>query len=258
MMRQILLVEDSTMFGRLTKAKLETVFDVPVHWAKTLAETITLLDGEKNVFSMAVLDVNLPDAPQGEVIDEVVGRGISTLVFTSNITEEIRSLVWSKKVADYILKDDPNSLDYMIMAIKRMESNGDNLVLVVEGSDGKRSFFSELLYVRKYRVINARNGEEALAILQKYPEIKLVVVQYFLPDMDGWSFCRKVREKFKRDQLAIVGIVAKGGKNIGIRFIKSGATDFILEESFMVEEFYCRVDQCMEMINLFQLSGRGN
>ncbi|MEE4243509.1 MAG: response regulator [Desulfopila sp.] len=255
-MKQILLVEDSTMFGKLTKAKLEAVFHVPVCWVKTLAETIAVLDSAKNTFSMAALDFNLPDAPQGEAIDEVVARGISVLVFTSNITEEIRSLVWSKKVADYILKDDPSSIEYLIMAMKRMEKNIDNLILVVDDSDGKRAFFSELLYVRQYRVITAKSGEEALAILQKYQEIKMVVTQYYLPDMDGWLFCRKVRETFKRDQLAIVGIVSRGGKNIGIRFIKSGATDFILEDSFMVEEFYCRVDQCMEMINLFQLSGK--
>jgi len=54
-MKQILLVEDSTMFGRLTKTKIEAEFDRPVFWAKSLHETAQLLDQAQNNFSLAVL-----------------------------------------------------------------------------------------------------------------------------------------------------------------------------------------------------------
>lgn len=251
-MSQILLVEDSAMFGRLTKAKLESVFDLPVYWVKTYTEAVTILNKADNHFSMALLDFNLPDAPEGEIIDEVIGRGISAFVFTSNITDEVRELVWSKKVADYILKDDPNSLDYIITAMSRLLKNEKTLVLVVDESDQYRSALSELLYVQKYRVVTAKDGKTALQILNKHKGIKLVITEYHLPDMNGWMFCRKIREKFKHDDLAIIGITSKGGKEIGARFIKSGANDFLLKQSFIVEEFYCRVTQSVETIDLIQ------
>lgn len=249
-MQQILLVEDSTMFGRLTKKKLETVFDVPVYWVKTRKEAVALLEKADNNFSLALLDVNLPDAPEGEVIDDVIQRGISTFVFTSNITDEVRNLVWSKKVADYILKDDPNSLEYIVTAMRRVENNHKTLILVVDGSEHYRMMISELLYVQKYRVVTAKNATTALKIIEQYPEIKLVITEYYLPDMDGWMFCQKARENFTHEELSIIGLASKGGKEIGARFIKSGANDFLLKESFMVEEFYCRVNQCVETINL--------
>ncbi len=251
-MRQILLVEDSSMFGRLTKKKLEAVFDVPVYWVKTLKETIELLDKADNNFSMALLDFNLPDAPQGEVIDEVISRGISAFIFTSNITEDVRDLVWSKKVADYILKDDPNSLDYIVTAMKRVDNNENSLILIVDDSNHYRTVLSELLYVQKYRVITAKDAKTALNILERYQGIKLVITEYNLPDMDGWIFCQKIREIHKHDDLAIIGIASQVGKEIGARFIKSGANDFLLKESFMVEEFYCRVTQCVENIDLLK------
>jgi len=43
-MQQVLLVEDSMMFGRLAKKRLEKVFEVPVLWAPSLAETEKILE----------------------------------------------------------------------------------------------------------------------------------------------------------------------------------------------------------------------
>ncbi len=249
-MRQVLLVEDSKMFGRLAKSRIEKTFDVPVFWTRTLAETEKILAMAKGHFSMALLDFSLPDAPNGEVIDRVVAEGITSFVFTADLTEEVRNMVWSKKVADYILKEDPNSLDYIIAAIRQLGENEDSLVLVVGDSAGYRTIVSELLYIRKFRVLNATDGKSALAILGQYPEIRLVVTDYNMPGMDGCSLCQKIREKFKQDRLAIIGFSSENEGNIGARFIKSGANDFIIQQSFLVEEFYCRVNHCLENLSL--------
>jgi len=249
-MRQVLLVEDSKMFGRLVKSRIEKTFDVPVFWTKTLAETEKILAMAKGHFSLALLDFSLPDAPNGEIIDRVVGEGITTFVFTADLTEEVRNLVWSKKVADYILKEDSNSLDYIVAAIRQLGDNQDSLVLVVGDSARYRTLVSELLYIRKFRVLNATDGKSAMAILEQYPEIKLVVTDYHMSGMDGCSLCQKIREKYKQDRLAIIGFSSKNEGNIGARFIKSGANDFIIQQSFLVEEFYCRVNHCMENLSL--------
>lgn len=249
-MRQILLVEDSNMFGRLAKAKIEKVFDIPVFWTKTLAETEKLLAMAKGNFSMALLDFNLPDAPNGEVIDRVVAEGITTFVFTAELNDDVRNFVWSKKVADYILKEDPNSLDYIIAAMRQLEENQDSLVLVVGDSADYRTLVSELLYVRKFRVLNATDGRSALEILSQHPEVKLVITDFTMPGMDGCTLCQKIREKFRQDRLAIIGFAAKNEGNVGARFIKNGANDFIIQQSFLVEEFYCRVNHCMETLSL--------
>lgn len=250
-MKSVLLVEDSNMFGRIAKKKIESVFNVPVYWAKSLAETEKLLEMSKGSFSLALLDFNLPDAPFGEVIDRVVREGISSLVFTSNMTDDVRDLVWSKKVADYILKEDPNSLDYIINAMRRLEENHEDLILVVDDSTTYRNKISELLYIRKYRVLNAVSGESCLEILKKHPEVKLVITDYNMPGLDGASLCQKIREFRKSDQLAIIGFSSEQDPSLGARFLKSGADDFIVKGGFLVEEFYSRVQRCLETIHLF-------
>ena len=251
-MKPILLVEDSMMFGKVTKTKLEAEFDRPVYWAKNLSETVQLLDLAKNNFSIALLDLDLPDAPNGEVIDIVVNRGITSFVFTGNMSNTVRDQVWSKKVADYILKDDPNSLDYIVAAVKRLDTNQDSLILIVDDSKFFRTQIAELLYLQKFKVITVKNGHDAIEILFKYPEIKLVITDYNMPEMDGCQLCQKIRVDFPPDRLAIIGISSNEDNRIGAHFIKSGANDFIVKQSFIVEEFYSRVNQCIESIDLYK------
>ncbi len=251
-MQHILLVEDSKMFAGIIKKRVEQALEASVFLAKNYAEAENLLNNSKRTFSLALLDYNLPDAPNGEIIERVTQAGISSIVFTSNITEEVRSFVWSKKVADYVLKDDPNSLDYIISIIKKMEANQNNLVLVVDDSSTFRSAISELLYIRKYRVLNASDGKSCLEIIERHPEVKLVITDYNMPLMNGWQLCQKIREKHKVDSLAIIGMSSDNDQSMGARFIKSGANDYLMKHSFLVEEFYARVEHSLETINLFE------
>jgi diguanylate cyclase (GGDEF)-like protein len=122
----------------------------------------------------------------------------------------------------------------------------------VDDSRLYRTSIAELLYVQKYRVITAKNGPEAIKTLNKYPEIKLIIADYNMPEMDGCQLCRNIRTNFSRETLAIIGISSESDKSIGARFIKSGANDFIVKQSFLVEEFYSRVNHCIESIDLYR------
>lgn len=251
-MQPVLLVEDSLMFGKLAKRKIEENFKAPVFWAKSLEEADKLLKSMESKFSLALLDFNLPDAPHGEAIDRVVAEGISSLVFTGNMSEEVRSQVWQKKVADYIIKEDPNSLNHVVSAMQQITANQDTLVLFAADSPDIRTAVSELLYIRKFRVLNAPNAKTALEILNSYPEIKLVITDFSLPDMNGTKLCQKIREKFNREKLAIIGLSSTEEQSTGARFIKSGADDFMVKQSFLVEEFYSRVNRALESVQLFK------
>lgn len=249
-MRQILLVEDSTMFGRLVKAKIEKALGTTVHWLQTYKEADRILQKESEKFSLALLDFNLPDAPNGEIIDRVLSHGITSFVFTAGVSDEVREIVWSKKVADYIIKDDPNSLRSIIASIQQLERNRSTLVLVAGESSTQRTMISELLYVRQFRVVNASGGRAALEILARHPEVSLIITDYSLSDMNGCDLCRKIREQKPQEKLSIIGTFVGDDKSVGARFIKSGADDCIDSNSFLVEEFYSRINRCLATLDL--------
>ena len=250
---KLLLVEDDPLFGKLIINKLESELNIPVVWTKTLAETLQLFEaeGSHNYFA-AVLDFVLPDAMNGEIIDCVMRNGIPPIVFTGSINPEIRKFVWSKTVVDYILKDDTSSLNYLVSTLQKLIFNRNQKILLVDDSLFFRKVLSELLYVQQYRLAIATNAQEALDTLKQHPDIKLVITDYNMPGMDGCQLCKTIRESHNKEDLAIIGISSEGDETMAARFIKSGANDFIIKQSFIREEFYCRVAQCIENIDLIR------
>lgn len=248
---RILLVEDDLIFGEELVKALESEIKDPVTWTKTLTETLPYLDGGQ-YYSAAVLDFVLPDATKGEIIEVVTQKGIPSIVFTSGISSELRKFVWSKKIVDYILKNDQSSLSYLLASLKKLKANKSHIILIVDDSLFFRRAISDLLYMHQYRLITATNGKEALEALKRYPEIKLVITDFNMPGMDGCLLCKTIRETYRKDELAIIGISSEKDETMAARFIKSGANDFIIKQSFIREEFYCRVAQCIENICLME------
>jgi PleD family two-component response regulator len=131
--------------------------------------------------------------------------------------------------------------------------NQNTLVLVVDESDSHRAYFSELLYVRKFRVLNASDCETALEILSQYPDIKMVIADFEMSSLDGCSFCRRVRENNKIEEVGIVAFTPSDDRMVGVKFIKSGASDYVVKNPFIVEECYSKINRILETMNLYSL-----
>ncbi|MDM8524225.1 diguanylate cyclase [Desulfococcaceae bacterium HSG8] len=252
-MKTVLVVEDSSFFGVMIKDKIKAETSFDALWVQDMSEAVKVLNETGNSLFAAILDFNLPDAPQGEIIDEVVDRDLPAIVYTSDLSEKVRDMVWSKNVADYALKDDSRSLDYIISMLKRFERNIGTKIMVVEDSHFFRKILTDLLRVHCYKVFSAHNGMEALDLLEEHPDMKLVVTDFSMPGMDGLALTQKIREKYDRNDLAIIGVSSEGDKLLAARFIKNGANDFIIKQSFLTEEFYCRVTQSIENLEHIQM-----
>lgn len=247
-MSQILVVEDSRLFGSVIQQEVESRLpEFKVYWVETYAEAEALLDEQQNNFFIGLLDLNLPDAPHGEIVDLVLDRKISAIVFTGDINDEVRDRIWTKNVADYVLKEGEQSIEYIISLINRLKRNQDIQVLVVDDSQFSRKVICDLLHVHKYSIFEAADGIEALEILKENDQIKMVITDYNMPNMDGFELTKEIRGKFGRDELTIIGLSGEGSSNLSARFIKYGANDFI-NKPFLQEEFYCRISQAIEML----------
>jgi diguanylate cyclase (GGDEF)-like protein len=71
--------------------------------------------------------------------------------------------------------------------------------------------------------------------------------------LNGLELTRKIRQNFSRDELAIIGISSAGDQVMAANFIKSGASDFIIKQTFLTEEFYSRVSSNIENIERAQM-----
>jgi len=252
-LKKILLVEDDRFFGAMVVRKFSQENDLEIIWTQSLAECREILTSGKHDFFAAILDFNLPDAPRGEVIAEVITHEIPVIVFTASSDAAVREKVWSFNVVDYVFKEDAQSLEYLIYTIRRLEKNLQTKVMVVDDSSFFRKVLVDLLKTHQLQVLFAADGNEALALIEEHPDVKLVLTDFEMPELTGIGLTQKLRQIYNRDKLAIIGISAAGDQMMAANFIKSGANDFIVKQSFLTEEFYSRITQNIESVERSQM-----
>ena len=179
-------------------------------------------------------------------------RKIPAIVFTGGVDDGVRQDLWERKVFDYVLKSDPNSLEYVTNLVVRIALNKTTKVLVVDDSNTLRKMISNLLKTHQFEVHEAIDGLEALDVLGNHPDIKLIVIDYNMPNMDGVELTVAVREKYDRGRIAVIGLSTSGNAGLSAKFLKNGANDFICKP-FEAEEFYCRINQNIELLEHISL-----
>jgi len=247
-MNKILLIEDSKMVSRVLRSHITQELDVEVVTAFTLAEAKSYLS-QKNEFFAALVDLTLPDAPDGEALDEVLKWNIPAIVMTASFSEDKRDELLERGLVDYIIKDSKTSFTYVVSLLRRLYLNQFISILVVEDSFTGMQFVSRQLKRCLLNVYEAADGLEALDIINHHPEIKLVLADYHMPKMNGMELVRALREKKNKEELAIIGISAMNEKSLSARFIKYGANDF-LTKPFAPEELQCRINHNLETLEL--------
>jgi|SRR6187549_2877601 CheY-like chemotaxis protein len=70
----------------------------------------------------------------------------------------------------------------------------DHTVLIVEDEEDLRELMRAALQSRGYAVVMAREGEEALRILEEISPPCVILLDLLMPGMDGWNFCEKIRQ----------------------------------------------------------------
>lgn len=243
----ILLVEDSRFFGHMVRDRIEEELDLSVDWATTMAEAVSLIESRGEDYLVVLHGLSLPDAEEGDMARYVTGKGLPALVFTATFSNGARHRIASLGVADYVLKENPKAVDTVLDTIRRIRSNPDTKVLVVDDSPTALTKVRKLLQAHRYEVFTASDGQEALRIMDEMPDVKLVLTDFNMPSMDGFELTRRLRENFPKDRLAIIGLSSERDEMLSARFIKLGANDF-LKKPFISEEFYCRVQHSLDML----------
>jgi len=249
--RPVLVIEDQRSLSQMVEAMLRDEWGCEVVVASNLHETEQVLKARSSEFVAAICDLNLPDAPYGEVIDLVTQYGVSAIAMTGAFGEELRNMVVKKGVVDYVLKEGVNSYEYAVQLVGRLHRNSRIKVLIVDDSLSARAVLKHMLEAQKLNVLIAVDGEKALEMLKLHPDIKLVLVDYNMPIMDGFEFTLQARKRLDKSHLAIIGLSADDGGNISAKFLKLGANDFA-SKPYSYEELTCRVTQNLEMLELVE------
>ncbi len=113
------------------------------------------------------------------------------------------------------------------------------LVLVVEDEDALSTLLTYNLEREGYRVASARDGDEALLIIdEQRPD--LLLLDWMLPKISGIELCRRLRNRPQTRNLPIVLLTARGEEPDRIRGLDTGADDYVTKP-FSMPELLARV-----------------
>lgn len=250
-MGQVLLVEDAAFFERVIRRQLSSIHGLEVVSVTNRAEAEALLAQPGFKPLVALVDLTLPDAPDGEIVDVTLKAKLPTIVFSGRFDEALRHTLLNKGVVDYILKDSPASLTYLTALVQRVCANREIDALVVDDSRVDTEVISRRLSLYQLRVHTASSHEAAIEMLGTFENLRLVVLDYVMPRVDGFEVLRAVRGRFGMNELAVIGLSGKAGPEVIARFLKSGANDF-LAKSCTPEEFMLRISQNLDMLDRIQ------
>ncbi|GGB51144.1 response regulator [Shewanella inventionis] len=247
---RILIVEDSETISKILKHLIVQDLGYHVDIAPDMASALTLL--EQHQYFVVVADLNLPDASNGDIVRLVLSAyKTPCIVLTSNLDADQRREILKLGIVDYIPKDNRYSYQYVVKLIDRLYRNQQVKVLVVDDSVVSRKFVRMLLEHHLFQVIEANDGEAALAILEQEDDIQLLITDYNMPIIDGVELILRVREKYNREDIAIIGLSNDNDESLSAKFIKNGANDF-LQKPFVHEEFHCRVLNTLDSLDMMR------
>jgi len=103
----------------------------------------------------------------------------------------------------------------------------DKKVLLVD--DDMRNIYalSEVLKKRGLKALKAENGQIALGMLEKEPDVDLVLMDIMMPVMDGYEAIKEIRAQKKFWKLPIIALTAKAMNEDRGKCIAAGANDYL-------------------------------
>jgi two-component system, OmpR family, KDP operon response regulator KdpE len=112
----------------------------------------------------------------------------------------------------------------------------DTKVLLVEDDPNIVDLIRSNLAVRAFDTVVSTDGLRAIQLLEtEQPDI--VLLDLMLPEADGFSLCREIRE---RSTVGVIVVSARGGERDKVTALNMGADDY-MTKPFSIDELLARI-----------------
>lgn len=237
-MNKILLVDNSKLIINVLEELFLEKNNFEVYKAKTLDEVEQLI--LSNNFFIAISNLVLPDALNGELLDTFKNANIPTIILSSKIDYNFMNDIDNLNIIDYVSKDSVHGLESISNLAELLLYIKDSQVLVVEDSNVVTQQIKATLETLFLKVKTVSNGDEALNELENNKDISMVISDYNMPKMDGLELTRAIRKNKFTSSLPIVIISSDYNPQQRIKLFKNGANDY-LSKPILEEELKSKV-----------------
>jgi len=122
----------------------------------------------------------------------------------------------------------------------------DTLILVVDDESRMRKLIKDFLAVKNYKIIEAKDGEEALEVFEvKKEKINMVLLDVMMPKIDGWTVLRKIRQE---SNVPVIMLTARGEEQDELFGFELGVDEYI-SKPFSPKILVARIEAILKRIN---------
>ena len=239
-MKNLLIVEDSKTISNALLKLADKHQYYKVYIAESLKEATEYIEDKEIKFFTAILDLNLPDAPDGEIVDYIISKDIIPIILTGTIDNSLRDKILKKTIVDYLIKESYHDLENTINLAEKLLYLQNQKALIVDDSRLVRNHVAHFFNTLYIDSLQAKDPKEAIEILNREKNIKIVTLDYNMPIMNGAELTKKIRRKYSNDELITIGVTGELSEEIKYQFLKNGANDF-LTKPIIKEEFNTKI-----------------
>jgi len=103
-------------------------------------------------------------------------------------------------------------------------------VLAVDDSSTMRRILTNCLGEIGYKdVLQAADGIEALHVLSKEKDIGLILVDWHMPNMDGFMLLQEIKKNAETTHIPVIMVTTQAEKQSVEEALKSGAVSYIMK-----------------------------
>lgn len=125
--------------------------------------------------------------------------------------------------------------------------SGGETLLIVEDDVDLREIIRVAGEKRSYRALTSGNGLEAKRLIEGGTVPDIVILDINMPGMDGFGFCRWLRDDFPL--IPVVFLSARAEEYDKIVALEIGGDDY-LTKPFSIRELFARVAVCLRRVRL--------
>lgn len=240
MEEKIVIIDDNKMLCKLLAKKIEMSLGYEVEMAFDFAGAKTL---PMEKYFLAFVDLCLPDAPNGELVDFVIEKNVPTIILTASNDKQTKENFMHKDILDYIFKENDSCVEQIIEAITKLKHYAKTKIILAMSKLPERNEIKNILSRRLFNVLAAAHGEEAMNYLNDNADVKLIIADANMPVLSGTELLHQVRARFSSDEL---GVILLGEKNDSLEaeLFKNGLNEYLIKP-LSKESFNVRLDNCL-------------
>lgn len=235
----VLIIEDNPINQEVAKKMCEHV-GVSVDVAGDGEEGYEMYKKEPQKYNCILMDLQMPVMNGYEATAKIreIDPFVPIVALTAAVSTEDRKKVLAAKMNDHLGKPiDSKRLYRHLDKWCKIHSKKTPLahkehkeskpsILIVDDEPNNIQVLSKILQ-DEYRIKIASSGEMALRAMRAQPDIELVLLDIMMPDIDGYTVCKKLKENPQTINVPIIFTTAKTQPDEEAYGLSLGAADYL-------------------------------